>query len=174
MARRLFTLLSALSLLLCVATVVLWVRSDRRVSMAGRTVAGDNVWSAQAIAWGRGRVVCMSLRSSPQNFPVWAPPGLWFHRMDRNVPLHKSGTFWRDIGFDYESYHNPYSSGSRVTFPLWLVTGLLLIAPIAKFAAFYRGGRRKPIGLCPRCGYDLRATPDRCPECGAAAAKKQA
>jgi len=53
--------------------------------------------------------------------------------------------------------------------PYWLLAILLAIPPILWSAQFFRLRRRRNRirnGLCPQCGYDLRATPDRCPECG--------
>ncbi|HEX4794315.1 MAG TPA: hypothetical protein VH370_11015 [Humisphaera sp.] len=55
-------------------------------------------------------------------------------------------------------------------FPTGGYMWLFLLVPL--FFAVRRLQRRRQIhdwereGLCPNCGYDLRATPDRCPEFG--------
>jgi hypothetical protein len=58
-----------------------------------------------------------------------------------------------------------------------LLGGLLLLTLGSQWLASRRSSlaeRRAQQGLCPTCGYDLRATPDRCPECGAVPAGKGA
>ena len=59
------------------------------------------------------------------------------------------------------------TEGSKtICIPAWLPIGLLMIMPVRREMRLWRVGRRLRNGLCARCGYDLRATPDRCPECG--------
>ena len=50
---------------------------------------------------------------------------------------------------------------------------LMAVGPVVLIVMLARGGRhdyhvwlRRRRGECIHCGYDLRATPDRCPECG--------
>src|SRR5688500_18101854 len=56
--------------------------------------------------------------------------------------------------------------GFGVGLPSLLVTPLAAIWVVRSIGARKRRGRITR-GLCPWCGYDVRATPDRCPECGA-------
>jgi hypothetical protein len=60
-----------------------------------------------------------------------------------------------------------YTGSVSVTLPYWLLTLAFAIAPTFALVAFVRRRRRlSSPHACVACGYDCRASPDRCPECG--------
>ena len=56
----------------------------------------------------------------------------------------------------------------------WVVYAGLFVAAYRWVHGRRVRAMRRALGLCPRCGYDLRATPGRCPECGTPPAGKDA
>ena len=83
-----------------------------------------------------------------------------------------------EIGFELASfgYTEGYRSRGVPQWDLFVTLGFpveLLCIVLAAWLALrdLRAGRhQRAPGGCRVCGYDLRATPDRCPECGSAAA----
>ncbi len=50
--------------------------------------------------------------------------------------------------------------------PLWIPTVFFATCLWWSVLPIHRHRKRKKLGLCVKCGYDLRASKDRCPECG--------
>jgi hypothetical protein len=54
--------------------------------------------------------------------------------------------------------------------PIWVILigwlGLMALV-VRRLGVLLRARSARQAGHCPLCGYDLRGTPERCPECGA-------
>jgi hypothetical protein len=90
-------------------------------------------------------------------------------------------TYRRFAGFRWASGDIHYKQAGLSPAPFWslriplyapLFATLLLPAWwLRRFIGNVRRVRRTKANRCETCGYDLRATPDRCPECGAIPAR---
>ena len=58
-------------------------------------------------------------------------------------------------------------AGHRLRLPLWPLAFAFAIPPVVVLRRGLVHRRRRRHGLCLKCGYDLRASAARCPECGA-------
>jgi hypothetical protein len=192
--RRLFTFFSTLSLLLCAAVCVLWARSHRVYEQFGRitpdhgavifrfaagrvhfarhsywdhTFSLDQSWEWHRVQTSWRWPMYVYQRAPDETFgfahyvgSAWIWPGHLYPQVNtRALPPRSDPRWWRD---DYRAWVVPHGFLAALTAALpllWLV----------RRRPWRRRERRRGKGLCPSCGYDVRATPERCPECGAAA-----
>jgi hypothetical protein len=176
MRRKLQILFSALSLLLCVAVCVLWVRSYLVLDTVQRYRLGPGnpnelyQLNASSGAIGYGRVYLDD--PSKQSWPRTDTPWHWVHQQPLPLAVpHKRKWSW--LGFaSWDVPIPPGNGGGGVRgfqVPLWSLTLVFGIAstPLLSGVRKWRNDRRSGrSGLCTGCGYDLRASPARCPECG--------
>jgi hypothetical protein len=100
----------------------------------------------------------------------------WMQRIPLNGHVRPNGNYEDDVtwGYDVQSSNGilditPFFSFFEWKTPYWKLALLFSLLPMRRFVpwkVFHVRERRIKAGLCPRCGYDLRATPECCPECG--------
>jgi hypothetical protein len=123
--------------------------------------------------------------SGGQAYVTWSDDGppeervslRWWSRPQGSTPSIPSGRIvyagWRQLGFgagrESSFYGGVPAVFRRVVVPIWFPICLALAWPTYRLATRMSRRNRLRRGCCPTCGYDLRATPGGCPECGAVA-----
>jgi hypothetical protein len=185
MTRRLLNLLTICSALLCLAVAVLWVRSyfaSDRLLWCPLTQSPQGFVSGEyMLATWRGALGIGAIRH--QHDKTGTPAHLYDAYLAAHVKMKAAGQGWTsrepdDLSLSRWGFSgwtvNESDPGHRGTgvgwsTPYWFLLLLCSLPPGLRAYLFLRRRRQHRLGLCRRCGYDLRATPDRCPECGAGA-----
>jgi hypothetical protein len=174
--RILWNVFAGVSLLLGAAAAGVWARSYYVCDSADGWV-GTRVWLLMS---NRGELAIV--RGYQRLPPPDRGPRDWQHRA--NPPFRSPFPSWQVFVKDWDwdragiRFARPKDVGdpamAELVVPVAYPTALFALAPLAWSAAFVRRRRRRRrerAGCCEQCGYDLRASPGRCPECGAAAAR---
>jgi len=150
MKRRVFTILSAVSLVLAVVVATAWVRSywvSDTFSFRSPSI------SLYAWTWPGGFGVERNHHLRPYRNCTWETIEVSIlHRgMDCERRYTSAGLTWFALIRDPD----PASTSFAIVAPFWVV-----LLPALAFPAAWGWSRR-------RCRYDLRASKDKCPERGA-------
>lgn len=171
MWRRLGYTVSVVSALLATATIAVWVRSywtsesiiHVRLASPARVVLA-------ATHPGELSLACWHVERDMRHLAKMYPEGWHFGSTPATTPDYSASASWLVFSghFDWAILDRPTRDDVIISaeFPLWVpVIVLVSLGAVPLIAPFRRRARRRR-GLCEKCGYDLRATPDRCPECG--------
>jgi len=159
-----FAVPAALSALLLVATCALWVRSH--------TMTDDIYW------YGERRMTRFRtsgggfwFETRPWQFTT-KPHTEWQRYPDKALyPFAPSPTSAIHERLGFLASTTGYDL--LLVAPYWALALIAAPLPLVWMRASQRRLRRRwrrRRGLCARCGYDLRASPEACPECGHPAA----
>ena len=161
MRRKLFTLAALLSLLLCIASAAMWVRSVWRGDLF--TVAGQRVCLIRSEP---GLIFVNISPAEPGRSSVWKHEA-WPHASNWSAWSRLERRWWGLAGFGHANGFT--TSGQPVdqfVVPYYCIVVVASLLPGLFLFDLLRKRRQSGVGRCRRCGYDLRATPNRCPECG--------
>jgi hypothetical protein len=166
MRRKLFTFFSAVSLLLSLGVCGLWVRSYA-VADTFVSARSGGISLKGRVAVLRGYGAFPDSDSADRGHAEYNPD-----QLNHDVAIAFSGSREWALGdfFSFRRRIQPGGGQAIIVVPHWVVAALAAILPALWAVRHYRR-RGWGRGRCPSCGYDLRATPDRCPECGALPAR---
>ena len=178
MRRKLFNLASALWLLLLAATIVGMARSSWLcadwITCQSSNVKGDQFFFRQLSIESAEGGVELRARTFHQTTHDASEAADYQRGLHPEDGIHWTvleGNFgtsgWGTFSYDWYSGVSGHEATRQllVHFPEWALALACLILPVV--AVVRRARKRRTAGTgCPVCGYDLRATPDRCPECG--------